>query len=81
MAHEKVVKGIRIVRLERLTNSANGNPRYAVTFNNGTEATTQADASLNYGITNPEAKEALDVTFSRAGTIASACRSSDGKPI
>jgi hypothetical protein len=65
--------GLVIESLERLNNSVNGNPRYRVHFTDGTVADTQSDASLNYGITNPEYRDVpLRVTFTRAGKISHA---------
>lgn len=59
-----------IANLERLHNSKNGNPRYRVTFTDGTVFETAADASINYGITNREYRDVpLEVTFSRNGRI------------
>ena len=65
--------GLVIESLERLNNSVNGNPRYRVRFTDGTVADTQSDASLNYGISNPEYRDVpLRVTFTRAGRISHA---------
>jgi hypothetical protein len=61
--------GLVIATLERLNLSASGNPRFRVTFTDGTQAATEPDNSLNYGIENPEAKGPLTVTFTRNGRI------------
>lgn len=42
----------RIVKLDRLTNSPNGNPRYRVHLDSGPVRETRPDAAVNYGITN-----------------------------
>lgn len=67
---DKIREGLVIESLERLNTSANGNPRFRVTFTNGTVAETQSDAALNYGIENREFRDVpLKVTFTRAGKI------------
>ena len=72
-AGSKERTGLVIESLERLNNSVNGNPRYRVRFTDGTVADTQSDASLNYGISNPEYRDVpLRVTFTRAGRISHA---------
>lgn len=43
--------------LTRLNNSTNGNPRYLVHFTNGSAFPTAPDASLSYGIANPEYRD------------------------
>lgn len=61
---------VKIVSLTRLNSSASGNPRWLVLLDDGTETTTQSDASINYGIENPEYRNtSLTVEFSRAGRI------------
>lgn len=68
MAEETFVK--TILTLERLRNSGNGNPRYRVTFTDGESAVTQTDASIGYGIGNPEFKDVpVRFTVSKAGRI------------
>ena len=71
----------KILKLERLHNSVNGNPRYEVYFmdsdgENGefNHATTKSDAAFCYGIENdiysreqPQVEAAL--AFTRAGRI------------
>lgn len=60
-----------IESLERLTNSAYGNPRYRVHFTDGSSAVTQSDASFCYGLTNRENFGVpVRVTWTRAGRIA-----------
>lgn len=39
---------------ERMPSSVNGNPRYRVTFTDGTSAPTQPDSGWAYGAENPE---------------------------
>jgi hypothetical protein len=54
----------------RLNNTVNGNPRYRVYFTDGTEAVTQSDASVAYGIENSDMQGVpLLISFSRNGTI------------
>lgn len=61
----------QIARLDRLTNSVNGNPRYRVHFTDGSSALTQSDAGFCYAINNPEFRDApVLVEFTRAGRIA-----------
>lgn len=43
-----------IESIKRIDGSGNGNPAYRVTFASGRTHRTQADASIAYGITNPE---------------------------
>jgi hypothetical protein len=64
-------KAVRtIASLERLWLSRVGNPRFQVVFTDGTAAQTATDASVNYGIENPEYRDVpLEVTFNRAGKI------------
>jgi hypothetical protein len=61
----------RIERLERLNSSVNGNPRFCIHFDDGTDAITSSDAAFCYGIENPEYHGTdLKVTYSRAGRVA-----------
>lgn len=61
---------LTIASLERLRASANGNPRYKVTFTNAREALTQSDSSVNYDLGNEEFQNVpLEVTFSPNGRI------------
>jgi hypothetical protein len=70
MLTKLAANGLIIVNLTRLQNSDNGSPRYRVTFDNGLVAQTQSDASINYGITNPEYRNVpLDVYVTRSGKI------------
>jgi hypothetical protein len=46
--------GVRIVTLTRLANTANGNPRWLVLLDDGTEAETRPDADVAFGIENSE---------------------------
>lgn len=59
----------RIEKLDRLNNSANGNPRYRVHFTDGTDAITSSDRSFCYAIANPEMRGDVEVTYTRAGRI------------
>jgi hypothetical protein len=61
---------LRILRLERLTNSVNGNPRYDVIFTDGQIVRTSSDAGFCYAISNPEFRDGhVRVWFTRAGRI------------
>lgn len=67
---EKMEKILTIDTLERLNNSRNGNPRFRVTFTDGTVAQTETDGSVNYVIENKEFRDVpLKVTFTKAGRI------------
>ena len=44
----------RIVKMERMTSSANGNPRFRVHLDNGESYPTQPDTMWAYGAENPE---------------------------
>lgn len=69
-----------IAELDRMNNSVNGNPRYRVKFTDGTDATTQPDASVAHDLPNPEFK-GVPVTFTvnRARQITYAVPVADGK--
>ena len=59
-----------IASLERLKLSTNGNPRFRVTFTDGTVAQTQTDASVGYSIENPEFRDVpVRVSYTPAGRI------------
>lgn len=59
-----------IDHLERLNNSANGNPRYRIHFTDGSSAITASDASFCYGIENREYRDVpLVIVWTRAGRI------------
>lgn len=60
----------RITRLERLSSSVNGNPRFRVGFDDASSAITSSDAAFCYGIENPEMRGDVVVTYTRAGRIA-----------
>jgi hypothetical protein len=61
---------LTIEKLERLRLSANGNPRFRVTFTSGLVAQTQTDSSVGYSISNPEFRDRpVRVDFTRAGRI------------
>jgi hypothetical protein len=62
--------GVRIVKLTRMNSSRNGNPRFLVLLDDGTEAPTQPDASISYGIGNPEYRDVpLTVSLNGRGFI------------
>jgi hypothetical protein len=64
--------GVKIVSLKRLHNSVNGNPRWLVLLDDGTEARTKPDAMLSYTIDNPEYRKVpLAVRLDGRGNIAS----------
>lgn len=70
MAAIETKRTLTIASLERLNASANGNPRFKVTFTNGESALTQSDASINYAIENPEYRDVpVEFTFTAAGRI------------
>lgn len=59
-----------IASLERLKLSTNGNPRFRVTFTDGSVAQTQTDASIGYSLENPEFRDVpVRVSYTRAGRI------------
>lgn len=65
-----VREGLVISRIDRMRSSANGNPRYSVTFTDGTSAPTGVDASVGYEINNPEYRDVpLRVEFNGRGSI------------
>lgn len=47
-----LIQNVTIQGVTRLTNSANGNPRFRLTLSDGHTYDTQADASCNYEVTN-----------------------------
>jgi hypothetical protein len=48
----------------------NGNPRYRLTFDDGTSAPLQPDSSIAYGINNPEYRSGpVRVTFNGRGHV------------
>lgn len=62
----------RIGKLDRMQNSRNGNPRWRVTFTDGTVAATEPDAMIAYALNNPEYRDVdVDVTFNGRGWITS----------
>lgn len=54
-----------VVKLERLHNSTNGNPKYAVTLENGKTYKTAADAGWVYGVywEGVEPQAYVDITY------------------
>jgi hypothetical protein len=66
----EIQNGLIIDWLERLVNDRSGNPRWQVTFTDGTVAVTHSGAAINYGIDNREYRNVpLTVEFSPAGKI------------
>lgn len=61
-----------IDQIDRLNSSSNGNPRYRITFTDGSSAITMSDAAFCYSIGNPGYRVAsqVQVEWSRAGRIA-----------
>lgn len=51
--------------LERRNNTANGGPRFWVTFDDGTRLPTKADAQVNHVIGNPEYDDRVRVWVER----------------
>jgi hypothetical protein len=71
MSDAKYTGPVRIVAIERMKNSVNGNPRFRIAFSDGTMAVTQTDAGFCYGIENREYRDAdVMVAYTRAGKIA-----------
>jgi hypothetical protein len=60
---------VTITHLERLHNSVNGNPRFRITFDDGSTHLLSSDASLGYCITNTEYRGALNVWLTKAGRV------------
>jgi hypothetical protein len=59
-----------IDRIERLSNSRNGNPAYRLHFTDGTSARTQSDASISYVVDGPEFRRGpVAFTTTKAGRI------------
>jgi hypothetical protein len=52
MKNLETIKGLKIDKLERMSSSINGNPRFRVHFSNGLISQTMVDASLGYSIQN-----------------------------
>lgn len=57
----------------RLSSSVNGNPRYRVTFTDGTTHNGMSDAGWAYAMGNPEMREGslVEIELTRAGNIRS----------
>lgn len=71
---QKVITGT-----ERLASSVNGNPRYRVTFADGTDARTGIDSQIGYSITNSDLHRVpVEVTFDGRGNLIDARPVSDG---
>ncbi len=60
---------VKIETITRLRNSYYGNPRFEITFTDGSTHRTQSDASIAYEITNREFRGLIHVWLSRRGTI------------
>jgi len=62
-----------ILRYDRLRSSVNGNPRYRVTFEDGSAHNGMSDAGWAYAMGNPEMREGsrVRVDLTRAGNIRS----------
>lgn len=70
MANKGTERVVTIASLERMKLSTNGNPRFRVTFTDGTVAQTQTDSSIAYAIENPEYRDVpVKVSFTPAGRI------------
>lgn len=70
MTEETIRAGLVISRLERMRSSFYGNPRFQVTFTDGTSAPTEVDGSVGYGIENSGFRDTpLRVTFNRYGHV------------
>lgn len=59
-----------ITRTDREDNSPDGNPRYLVTFDDGTSARTVRDGQIGYGISNNAFQGSpVKVKFNDAGEV------------
>jgi len=59
-----------ITRIERMTSSGLGNPRWHLYFADHDSASTEIDGSVGYGINNPEYREGqVEVTLNNRGLI------------
>lgn len=60
-----------ISRIERLKNSAHGNPRFRFHFDDATSANLQSNSAFGYEVGNPGFREGdtVQVSLSRAGTV------------
>ena len=56
---------------ERMNSSVNGNPRYRVSFTDGTYAPMMSDSGTSYEIGNHDMREgsAVEVSYTRSGNI------------
>jgi len=61
----------KIVAIERLNSSGNGNPAWAITFVDGATLRTQSDAAVSYEVGNHNMRAGctVEVFTSRAGRI------------
>jgi hypothetical protein len=66
MIMERILK---IESIRSLRSSQYGNPRYEITFTDGTVAQTKSDASINYSITNPEFQGVTLTVYFERGKI------------
>lgn len=70
MANGEYTRTLTIESMKRLNLSAMGNPRFEVTFTDGSVAQTQTNSSVGYSIENPEYRGVpVLVSFTRAGKI------------
>lgn len=60
---------LRMANAERLNASASGNPRFRVTFTDGTVFETKRDAAINWGLENSENWGEADWEFERGFII------------
>lgn len=67
----EAVRSIALIERRRLTR--NGNPRFLVTFTDGSHAMTKADSRIAYVIENSEYRDCeLTITFDGSGCIVDA---------
>jgi hypothetical protein len=52
MKNLETIKGLKIDKLERMSSSVNGNPRFRVHFSNGFVSQTMEDDMVGYAIQN-----------------------------
>lgn len=66
------IDAVTVASALRLNNSANGNPRWELTFSDGSRALTSSDASVSYDVENKlRSGERLYVDYTPAGRISS----------
>lgn len=69
MLKDRIV--VRIVAMERLSSSVNGNPRFRFAFDDGTIRVSMSDASYCYAVGNPGMRvgDLVALELTRAGRV------------